>query len=122
QLGGGLDVAVHQRIPVLDQAAELLEQLHHALFVGGVAGDDELVALSADPDAEEGFDVLEVGVARSVERLDAGLRQDDSLHACVTRCAEANAVPEAAAASRRTARSSSYPRRWPFWGRRSLRE
>ena len=81
ELGGGLHVAVHERVAVLEEPRQLLKELHDALLVSRVPADDELVALSADPDTEEGLDVLEVGVARSVERFDAGLRQDDSLHA-----------------------------------------
>jgi hypothetical protein len=61
------------------------------LLVAAVAADDQLVTLRADRHPEERLDVLEVGVACSIERFDAGLRQDDSLHARPARLRLGNA-------------------------------
>src|SRR5215467_12750749 len=73
-------VAVPERIPLVDQILELLEDKLRAQFVLRLSFDCDLAALRADFDVQQRFDVFQVRVARTVQRFDALFWQRDSLH------------------------------------------
>jgi hypothetical protein len=74
QLRGGLHVAVGERVALVDQFFELLENLLRPQFVLRVALDGDFAAVRANLHVEQRFDVLQVRVARAVDGLDAFFR------------------------------------------------
>ena len=68
QLRGGLHVFVRDGVALLHEAAELFDEARHARRAAGIALDHQLVALGADADVEEGFELAQVVVVSPEER------------------------------------------------------
>ena len=66
--------------PSLDQPAELFDQARDFGGARRIAFDHELVALGADADVQEGFELPEVVVVRPEERRHARLGHRDLAH------------------------------------------
>jgi hypothetical protein len=58
---------------LFDERGKLRHELRHPRGVFGLAFDDELVALRADANVQERFEMAEVFIVRPEERLDGAL-------------------------------------------------
>ena len=82
EIGGSAHVGVRQLVAVSHERRQLS---HHAIDVfraGSVAVHEELVALGADADVEQRFEVFEVLVVGAKQRLDAFFGNGDALDCC----------------------------------------
>ena len=70
---GELEAVAHQRRKLPDDPVDLLE-------AGRLAVDEQFVALRADADVEERFEMLEVLVVGTEQRFDPFFRDGDALH------------------------------------------
>ena len=68
ELRGGLHVFVRDGVAFLHQAAQLFDEARDARGAAGIAFDHELMALGADADVEEGFELAQVVVVRAEKR------------------------------------------------------
>jgi hypothetical protein len=73
QLRGRLHVAHRHGVSLFDERRQLRDELRDARRVFGLAFDDELVALRADADVQECFEMAEVFIVRPEQRLDGAL-------------------------------------------------
>ena len=80
EIGGGLHVGVRQLQAVSHQRRELADDAVHLVEVGRFAFDEQIVPLGADPDVEEGLEVLEVLVVGAEQGLDPLFGDGDALH------------------------------------------
>ena len=68
QLRRVLDVALRKRVALGDQPANLLDETRDRAGVFGITFDEQLVALRADADIQQSFEVSQVVVVGSEER------------------------------------------------------
>jgi hypothetical protein len=68
QLRRVLDVALRKRVALGDQPANLLDETRDRAGIFGITFDEQLVALRADADIQQSFEVSQVVVVGSEER------------------------------------------------------
>ena len=86
ELGCRLHVAVLEREAFGQERTELVEDPLGTLFVGRIAFNGQLGSMCAYVNVEQRFDVLEVGVVRSIERFNTLFGQGNLSHFLVDRC------------------------------------
>ena len=79
QVGRRLHVGVRQLVAVAHQRRQLADDAVDAVEIRGVALDQQVVALRADADVEERFEVLEVLVVGAEQRFDPFFGDGDPL-------------------------------------------
>ena len=80
QLRRDLDVTICELVTSLHQRLELLEDLVRAPLARRIALDGEGASLRPDVDVQQRLDVLEIGVVRPIESLDARFGKRNLLH------------------------------------------
>ena len=86
QIRRRLHVGVRQLVAVAHQRRQLADDAVDVLGPGRLAVHEQLVALRADADVEERFEVLEVLVVGAEQRLDAFLGNGDALDCALSPC------------------------------------
>ena len=73
-------VGVRQLVAVANQRRQLIDHAIDLIEIRGLAFDQEIVAVRADADVEERFEVLEILVVRAEQRLDPFLGDSNAFH------------------------------------------